>query len=88
MHGLGGVLDRHFVEHHRIGLADQVRSNHRQQRGETVFVIGERIAESRFRGASARPQNQIDMGNFISVTDQSFANHHSINLFCLCHFSS
>jgi hypothetical protein len=46
LHGLLGALDGHLVEQDRVGLAEQVRSDNREQCRETVFVVDERIGDS------------------------------------------
>jgi hypothetical protein len=74
------ALDGHLVEHHGIRLGYQVRRHHRKQRGEAVLVVGQRIAESRFHGAAARPDQQVDVGDFVALPDQRLAHAYMIYL--------
>ena len=73
LHGLGRVLDRHFVEQDGRRLDEEVRRHDREQGGEAVLVVGERIGERRFGGAAARSDEQVDVSDFVAVTDERFA---------------
>ena len=70
LHRLLGALDGHFVEHHGIGLSEQVGGDDGEQRGEAVLVVDESVAECGLGSTAARPHDQVDMGHFIAVTDQ------------------
>src|SRR5690242_10060901 len=74
LHGLACVLDGHLVVEDRWGLAEKVRRDHREQRGEAILVVGQCIAERLFDGAATRTNEQIDMSNFVAVADERLAN--------------
>jgi len=73
LHGLGRILDRHLVEQNGRGLDEQVGSHHREQRGETILIVGKGSRERRFGRAAARSNDEIDMSNFVAVPDERFA---------------
>src|SRR6476646_4776735 len=50
------------------------------KRGEAVLVIGQSIAKSGLHGAAARTDEQVDMSNFIAVTDERFTYTNTTNL--------
>ena len=81
LHGLLGALDRDLVEHHGRRLGGEVGRHHREQRGETVLVVGQRVGERRFGGGAAGADEQVDVGNFVAVTDQRFTDKHAVD-FC------
>ena len=61
LHGLGRILDRHLVEQDGCGLDEQIWRHHREQCGETILVIGQRIRKRRFRRAAARSDDEVDV---------------------------
>ena len=75
LHRLLGVLDRHLVKEDRVRLHRQVRRDDRQERGEAVLVVGQRMGKRRLGGAAARPDDEIDMGDFVALADQRLADH-------------
>src|ERR1700674_3061220 len=72
LHGLLGALDGHLVEQNRRGLGEQIRSDHREQRGEAFLVVRQRMRECGFGCASARSDQQIDVGDLVAVADERF----------------
>src|SRR5262245_11343906 len=80
LHRLARILDGDLVVKDRRGFAEKVRRNHRKQGGEAVLVVGQRIAERRLDGAAARTEKQIDMGDFVAVTDKRLADTNSTDL--------
>jgi hypothetical protein len=72
LHRLLGALDGHLVEQNRRGLGEQVRSNHREQRGEAFLVVRQRMRERGFGCASARSDQEIDVGDLVAVADERF----------------
>src|SRR5690606_18618624 len=79
LNGLTGVLDGDLVEHHGARLARQVWSDHCKQRRETVLVVGEAVAESSFSGGATRTDDQVDVRDFITVTDERLANQNLVD---------
>src|SRR5262249_34074201 len=57
----------------------QVRGHDREQRGETVFVVGQGVSERRLGGASARSHDEIDVSNFVALANERFPNAQSID---------
>ena len=49
LHGLGRILDRHFVEQNGRGLDEQVRRHNREQRGEPILIVGQGMSQTPFR---------------------------------------
>ena len=80
LHGLLRALDRHLVEHHGVGLDEQIRCDHRQQRGEAVLVVGERVRERPLRRRTARTDDEIDVRDLVAVADQRLADTRSLRL--------
>ena len=80
LHGLLGALDGDLVEHHGRGFGHEVRRDHREERGKAVFVVGQSRGEGRFRGAAARPDDEVDVGDLIAVADQRLADKEFLNL--------
>ena len=80
LHRLARILDGDLVVEDRRGLAQKVRRNHRKQGGEAVLVVGQGIAERRLDGAAARTEKQIDMSDFVAVTDKRLADTNSTDL--------
>jgi hypothetical protein len=68
--GLLRALDGHLVEEKRVGLAGQVRRDDRQQGGEPVLVVGERVREGRTRMTRLRANDQVDVGDLVAVADE------------------
>ena len=55
------------------GLHEQIWSDHREQCGETILVVGKRIGKRRFGRAAARSHDEVDVSDFVTVTDEQFA---------------
>jgi hypothetical protein len=68
LRGLLAVFDGDFVEHDGVRPAQQVGSNHCQQGGEAVFVVGDSVGKRAFSSAAARTHDEVDMGNFVAAT--------------------
>ena len=79
LHGLLGALDRHLVEQDRVGLAQQVRRDDREQRREAVLVVDERVGEGELGRRAARTHDQVDMRDFVAVADQRLADQHLVD---------
>ena len=73
LHRLLGALDRHLVEHDGRGLDSEVRRDDREQRREAVLVVDERVGERGLGGAAARPDDEVDVRDFVALADQRFA---------------
>jgi hypothetical protein len=71
---------RHFVVEDRRRLAQKVRRDHREQGGETVFVVGQSIAERLLHGAAARTNQQVDVSDLVAVANERFADTSTTNL--------
>src|ERR1700730_6650694 len=90
LHRLLGVLDGDLVEHHGARLAHQVGTDDREQSVDAFALTGERVAERSLRRAAARADDQVDVGDFVAVSDQGFTDHnlgdfgHDITPFCVC----
>src|SRR4029077_4518793 len=80
LHRLARVLDRHLVVEDRWGLREKVGRDHRKKRGEAVLVVGQSIAERGLHSAAAGTDQQIDVSNFIAVTDERFTYTDTTNL--------
>src|SRR5262249_12576199 len=61
-------------------LAHQVRADHRQQPVHPLALARQRMAERGLRRAAAWPDDEVDMGHFVAVTDQRLADRHLGNL--------
>ena len=79
LHRLFGAFDGHLVEHHGARFAGQVRRDYRQQRGKTVFIVHQTVAESGLCSRAARSDQQIDVRNLVAVTHQGLTYHCSID---------
>ena len=71
-----------LLNNHRVGLALKIGRDHRQKRGEAVLVVGERVAKCRFDRAPPGSDEQVDMRDFVAVSDQRFTDHYFRDL---CH---
>src|SRR5262245_17287632 len=80
LHRLARILDGDLVVKDRRGFAEKVRRNNRKQGGEAVLVVGQGIAERRLDGAATRTEKQIDMGDFVAVTDKRLADTNATDL--------
>ena len=80
LHGLLGALDGDLVEHHGRRLGHEVGSNHCQKAVNALLLVGQGAAEGFFCCGAAWADNQVNVGNFVAVADQRFANQQSIDL--------
>src|SRR4029453_9772774 len=51
----------------------QVRRNDCEQRREAVLVVRERVAERGAGGTRLRPDDQVDVRDFVAIADERFA---------------
>ena len=70
LHRLLRALDRDLVEEDRVGLRRQVRRHDREQRGEAVLVVRERVGERRAGRARLRSDDQVDVRHLVAIADQ------------------
>jgi len=82
LHGLLGTLDRDLVEQDRRRLAEQIRRYDSKERGEAVLVVRQSVGECRFDRASTRAHDEVDVGHFVTLTDERFTHASSVDL---CH---
>src|SRR6266436_5427090 len=70
-----------------IALGQQVRSHHRQKRRKSVLLVRESAHERRFGRAAARSQYEIDVSDFVAITDERFTDAESLH-YCHRHLPS
>ena len=74
LHGLIGSLDCHLGDHHRRRFHGQVRGEHSQQIDVAGRLIGQGVGERGSNRTILVTDQQIDVGNFIALAHQGFAN--------------
>src|SRR6202020_572669 len=67
-------------EQDRVGLDRQVRRQNREKGGEPILVIDQCVGEGALRRATPRPNDQIDVRDFIAIASQRLANQKLVNL--------
>ena len=76
LHGLLGAFDRDLGHQHRGRFDGQVRFEHRQQIAVSLALPRQGVGERCANGTILFANQQIDMGDFIALAHQRFANMH------------
>ena len=74
--GLLHSLDRHLRDQHGRRLGDQVGRQHGQQIGVTRRLIGESIREGGTDRAGLGSDQQVDVGDLVSLADKGLTDIH------------
>ena len=67
---LSGAFDGHFVEHHGSRLGHQVRGNNSQKGVVASRLVCQTTGKASLCGGATGANEQVDMSNFVAVTNQ------------------
>lgn len=76
LHGLLGAFDRHFRDHDRSRFANQVRRDDGEQARVAGTLCRECVGKSHAHWTVLIANEQIDVGDFIAVANEAFADKH------------